>query len=280
MKKILCLSFLLLLSLFAEAQDSAPYFENRTGTQTFTCDFDSRIGLHNPEFDAVHARSGRAALRLNKSTFGEKELTFAFKKGSMVSVGIFAQYQSKRTIRKPHPLPVAATGAFSFLKHINLSQAAANAERISKISSNPIPLVVGSAAIAVKEYQKNRRLPQAHMNIDYYNSKRQLIHHQTISVTRAARKQWEPLQATYYAKEEGHAEITLVNTDEETVWFDDLTVKEIDQPQTENSNTCPCTGDPVWAEPCDCDEPIDGGTLPEVIVYGTPISDPSPILLG
>ncbi|MCU0354138.1 MAG: hypothetical protein MUD08_10440 [Cytophagales bacterium] len=221
MKNLLRLSWVYLFGItmsFAQQPQLSPLVPKKS----ITLDFEKPKGDYQPKYDSLHARSGRAALRVQfGSVYAQNPIRFFFKENSNVKIEAYAHFQSKKASTAKS---MAKAGAIS----ANIGSAAPLTGEGLRLSTSvqPLQIAIGAAIVATRAY-RNSIVPRAFMNLNWFNLKRELLHTETVPLTKEARNQWQLMQSNYRPQEAGYVEVAFVNTDAQTVWFDDLTASDI-----------------------------------------------------
>jgi len=213
--------------------------------QTLSLDFEKGYPM-----DGLHARSGKGAIRVKAGVHSLNPMRFFYSKGKPVSFAAYGHFATQRTA----PLSMRQrAGIAAFTTRVQLTSPLWSAEMSPALSSpSPLPALAALAATVVKNH-RNRQVPDAFMNINYFNRKRELLHTQILPLGKQARNQWQPLAANYQPSENGYAEVSFVNASARVAYFDDLSGSGIDSVAVPQG-MCGTGGNP------DC-------TLDEVIVY-------------
>ena len=188
--------------------------------QTLSLDFEKGYPM-----DGLHARSGKGAIRVKAGVHSLNPMRFFYSKGKPVSFAAYGHFATQRTA----PLSIRQrAGIAAFTTRLQLTSPVWSAEMSPALSSpSPLPALAALAAAAVKNH-RNRQVPDAFMNINYFNRKRELVHTQILPLTRQARNQWQPLVSTYHPTENGYAEVSFANASARIAYFDDLSGGGID----------------------------------------------------
>jgi hypothetical protein len=238
---------------FAQKSDSTYY--RPASRILFQSDFE------DASLDPLHARSGRAALRVQNKSVQIARL--AVKSNEKVYVQAWVQFENQLTTRMPFSgLPLATP----------LYGNPASVEAIPFVPANPFVWVEAGRQLREALAPK----PQASLEVKFFTQKQDLLYTQTQAIRPG--KGWQEVVVANQMPQNGTIEVSLLNPGSRMLWADDVVVslkeKEkgsgLDTLRATNGCHCSCG----FVEPGSCACNPCGGTEPDL----PPVepTDPSP----
>ncbi|MVM41197.1 hypothetical protein GO730_31730 [Spirosoma sp. HMF3257] len=77
-----------------------------------------------------------------------------------------------------------------------------------------------------------KRLPNASVDVAFYDQHGRFVHRQQVGITKAARQDWQLLHIQGYAEETGYVVVRLQNRSKTPVWFDDVSFQTVQLPRS------------------------------------------------
>jgi hypothetical protein len=228
---------------FAQKSDSSYY--RPASRILFQSDFEDAA------LDPLHARSGRAALRVqNKSV---RIARLAVRRNEKVYVRAWVQFENKSITQSAFSgLPLATP----------LYANPASVEAIPFVPANPFVWVEAGRQLREALAPK----PQATLEVKFFTQKQDLLYTQTQAIQPG--KGWQEVVVANQMPQDGNIEVSLLNPGSRMLWADDVVVlvkdngngSGLDTLRATNGCHCPCG----FVDPGSCECNACGGTEPDL----------------
>ncbi|GAB4049143.1 hypothetical protein [Spirosoma litoris] len=238
------------------------------------------LGCNGDGAGRVAYADGGGALQLVKGSSSHvSSLTgklIPVRQGTTYSLGVYAYAPG---VQRPSLAPqITAAIVGGALAGANLLQQPTSPDQSRSLSSKAPVLGISTALVAplVKSLIA-RRLPNARVELAFYNRQGKFMHRQQVNVSKDALGNWEFLHIKGYARENGYVVVRLQNRSKTPVWFDDvsfqtrqlsqpaLITKELFSPKTISTTSDFAPQQPINPESlyrnCTSETPVNGGWL-------------------